>query len=353
MLIKHIVTFLLALIISTTSYAGGCSSLLSMFFKSESINHDLEGLLFSAFKKQALTTKHPGLAQELEAIEQLIPQTSLTRRHLERKLGRAPTVEEMIIDFNRQFQEQFLPRLDKVGNLDPLLKTFSEATHKDIEKPIKNLPKSVRKHPEIYNAIFDSNNDNHNSILSGYLGRAYGEMGEIKAASRTQNLISHGRHFSNFGEEINPKSIRIAELITQKINFMKKRLQYSDIEEMVKKYPHIFHATNRNGDALSIEEVLDQGIRWLQTKEIDIINNDQIGKMAWIEVKNYSHIIDMNTFTGHYPGGKSIQDQLRSYVEIVEFLELENVVNLKVRFEGAGSTREVDQLISSMGIEVI
>jgi hypothetical protein len=143
------------------------------------------------------------------------------------------------------------------------------------------------------------------------------------------------------------ESPALMERMEDKLSQYKNNLQALD-----KDFPKIGRSSMPvKGRDYSVEERLQEIRKWIASKEIDVVRNEN-GKTKWVEVKRNAIHFNESNFSSAGFGKKSYRYQINETKEIIQFLGLENEIQLEYLATG-GMDESLKASLEVDGIKVL
>lgn len=183
-----------------------------------------------------------------------------------------------------------------------------------------------------------------------------GEYGELMAmATSKEKVLMRGMRFDKGGLN-NPLSER---QISQKVNELEKKVSKMTDQEIIDFInPHkegllreAYKFLEENHFSMKERNVVISKIfRMIRSKEIDLVTEDNLGRITWGEVKAYNKPVTMKLLEH---GDKSILDQLIEHKALRDVLGLEQSVKLRFVSSISVIDEEATEAIKKIGYDVI
>lgn len=183
-----------------------------------------------------------------------------------------------------------------------------------------------------------------------------GEYGELMAmATSKEKVLMRGMRFDKKGTA-HPLP---EQFVAQKIKELELKVSKMTNEEIIEFInPHkegLFREAYAflEQEHFSMEKrpvVISKIFQMIKSKEIDLVTEDNAGRITWAEVKAYNRPVNMGLIKD---GDKSILDQLIEHKALRDVLGLENTVKLRFVSSLSVINAEAAEAIKQAGYEVI
>jgi hypothetical protein len=173
-----------------------------------------------------------------------------------------------------------------------------------------------------------------------------GHLGELDVLLRLENLQAQSMYLTR-AQLLNPKAQAVSNILATALEKKLRRITVSDIPSLKRKFPKVFKS--KPGESNQI--VLEKGIMFLETKELDLIIKKN-NKYSVVEVKNYKRPIDHNDVKISSGSKKTILDQQLETIQTLEFLGLEDLFFPTVAFL-RGVRPQAKSILEEEGISVL
>lgn len=184
-----------------------------------------------------------------------------------------------------------------------------------------------------------------------------GEYGELMAmATSKDKILIRGLKFDNAGSSNALPDRQIAEKVKE-LELKVSKMSNEEVIEFIN--PHkeglfreAYAALEQGQLSMNNREfVIEKIFRMIKSKEIDLVSEDNTGKITWTEVKAYNKPVTMRLI--NHGSGKSILDQLIEHKALRDVLGLESSVKLRFISSISEVNEEAALAIQNIGYEVI
>lgn len=228
-----------------------------------------------------------------------------------------------------------------------LIQQVKKTTHSDS----RIWESAINEQMKTMASIFESAKKEMNPVvfrnkLNAYNRDMIGILTELRASVSLKGVKKISQLLS--------ESAPVMEKLDSKLKELETKLM-SDrdyLQKMQDRFPKMMNASTPEAmknytPAMRVAEIK----KWIKAKEIDLVRESN-GKTAWVEVKRNANQFSTSNFASAGTAKKSYLYQIKETKEIVEFLGLQNEIELEF-LASAGFDESLTKELAEIGIKVL
>lgn len=301
----------------------------------------------------ALRERIPNFDQRMALVESKLFTPKSFANEFKQEHGRYPTVKKTVDHLVKE-HKALIAAVKALGEGledDHELQHYIVQTVELLERSdreVSNINEFFTEYAHLSSAVFDPKNGEIMQKMSWLWKNPFGAYGELSTAMRFPGVEAMGLSFRMDADKVmSNREVFHRDLIRKAVEDKVSLMEgYSNkqLAKLKKQYPHVLNfSTGREFNRLR---------SWFFSKEIDLIVRRGDGVYYLMEVKNYSRKLTAEKIANDPHGGKSILDQQKELIEMIDFLEIGDQYSPAIHFL-KGVDEEAETLLKEAGIKLI